>query len=386
MRGVEKAVRDCVGFLLGHQSESGCWTDWDLPPGRSSPWTTAYVGARLAELPGDVKASPGPALRAGARWLLEHERDGGGWGYDDRVACDGDSTAQAVLFLALEGIPVADATRARLLGFEQPGGGFSTYAPDEGLGSWGRAHPDVSPAAAQALLKLSAARDPAVERTVQYVVTARTPNGLWNSFWWSSPLYATRASLSLLRAVGTPIDLEATRGALRRLAPANSFERALLLESLHLAAGARENDLVNTLAMQLVEDQLDDGSWESAPVLRVTSRDCSAPWECTNPGRLYADPDRLFTSATVLSALARHAAWHRKRMSSPKSTDALRRPLPPPAIKIFFPLRFFRRLLRGARPRQVPPVRGPGSSRSRTLPPRRERRRLRRSRPRHSSR
>jgi len=307
MRGVEKAIRDCVGFLFGHQSESGCWTDWDLPPGRSSPWTTSYVGARLAELPGDVKASAGPALRAGARWLLEHERDGGGWGYDDRVACDGDSTAQAVLFLALEGIPVADATRARLLGFEQPGGGFSTYAADEGLGSWGRAHPDVSPAAAQALLKLSAARDPAVERTVQYVVTARTPNGLWNSFWWSSPLYATRASLSLLRAVGTPIDLEATRGALRRLAPANSFERALLLESLHLAAGARDSDLANTLAKQLVEDQLDDGSWASAPVLRVTSRDCSAPWECANPGRLYADTDRLFTSATVLSALARHA-------------------------------------------------------------------------------
>jgi hypothetical protein len=308
LRGVAKAIRDCVGFLLRHQSESGCWTDWDLPPGRSSQWTTAYVGARLAELPADAKAPAGSALRAGVRWLLKHEREGGGWGYDDRVGCDGDSTAHAVLLLALEGIPVADATRARLLGFEQPGGGFSTYGADEGLGSWGRAHPDVSPAAAQALLKLSTARDPAVERTVQYVVAARTPNGLWNSFWWSSPLYATRASLSLLRGVGTPIDLEATRAALSRLAPANPFERGLLLESLHLTAGARDGDLVNTLAEQLVEDQLDDGSWASAPVLRITSRDCSAPWECANPGPLYADTDRLFTSATVLSALARHAA------------------------------------------------------------------------------
>lgn len=308
LRGVEKAIRDCVAFLLGHQSESGCWTDWDLPPGRSSAWTTAYVGARLAELPAEAESPVGLALRAGAHWLLEHEREGGGWGYDDRVGCDGDSTAHAVLFLALVGIPVADSTRARLLGFEQPDGGFSTYGADEGLGSWGRAHPDVSPAAAQALLKLSAAPDPAVERTVQYVLTARAPNGLWNSFWWSSPLYATRSSLSLLRAIGTPVDLEATRTALRRLAPASPFERGLLLESLHLTAGARDGDLVDKLARQLVDDQLADGSWASAPVLRITRRDCSAPWECANPGPLYADTDRLFTSATVLAALARHAA------------------------------------------------------------------------------
>ena len=307
MRGVDKAIRDCVRFLLGHQSESGCWTDWDLPPGRSSPWTTAYVGARLTELPTDAGASAGPALRAGARWLLEHEREGGGWGYDDRVGCDGDSTALAVLFLALVGIPVADATRVRLLGFEQPGGGFSTYGADEGLGSWGGAHPDVSPAAAQALLKLSAAPDPAVERTVQYVLSERTPNGLWNSFWWSSPLYATRSSLSLLRDVGATVDLQATHAALSRLAPANAFERGLLLESLHLAAGARDGDLVDRLARQLVAGQLDDGSWASAPVLRITRRDCSAPWECADAGPLYADTDRLFTSATVLSALARHA-------------------------------------------------------------------------------
>ena len=308
LRSLEKAIRDCVGFLLGHQSESGSWTDWDLPPGRSSAWTTAYVGARLAELPADAKAAAGPALGAAAHWLLEHERDGGGWGYDDRVGCDGDSTAHAVLFLALVGIPVADATRARLLGFEQPGGGFSTYGRDEGLGTWGRAHPDVSPAAAQALLQISVAHDPAVERTVRYVLAARTPNGLWNSFWWSSPLYATRSSLSLLRAAATPVDMEATRAALRRLAPANPFERGLLLESLHLAAEARDSELINTLATQLVADQLDDGSWASAPVLRIPGRDCSAPWECADPGPLYADTDRLFTSATVLSALARHSA------------------------------------------------------------------------------
>jgi hypothetical protein len=121
-------------------------------------------------------------------------------------------------------------------------------------------------------------------------------------------LYATRSSLSLLRAAATPVDVEATRAALRGLAPANPFERGLLVESLHLAAEPRDSELIDRLASQLVEDQLDDGSWASAPVLRITRRDCSAPWECADPGPLYADTDRLFTSATVLSALACHSA------------------------------------------------------------------------------
>jgi hypothetical protein len=36
----------------------------------------------------------------------------------------------------------------------------------------------------------------------------------------------------------------------------------------------------------------------------VTDRACATPWSHPHPGPLYADPDRLFTSATVLAALA----------------------------------------------------------------------------------
>lgn len=304
-RGIDDAVSACVEFLLGRQLESGCWTDWDLPPGRSSPWTTAYVTVRLAELPTHAAAPALPALHSAARWLLEHELEGGGWGYNDRVGRDGDSTAHAILALVSQGLSVADTTYDRLLEFQRPCGGFSTYAADAGLGSWGEPHPDVSPVAALALLTRDAPADSAVESAVAYVLSGRTALGLWNSFWWSSPLYATRASLSLLRQVGASVDAAQTGGTLSRLEPSNAFECALLLESLHLVGGGSDDHVGDRLANRLVDEQLGDGSWASAPVLRVTSRDCGAPWEYANAGTLYADTDRRFTSATVVAALAR---------------------------------------------------------------------------------
>jgi hypothetical protein len=287
-------------FLLSRQSESGCWTDWDLPPGPSSTWTTAYVGLRLAELSGVADA-----LGAAARLLRDHELDGGAWGYDDRVGCDCDSTAHAVLFLARTGAPAGDAAYVSLLGFQQADGGFSTYAADAGLGSWGESHPDVTPVAVRALLTRPRRDHAAIARGLRYVAGARGDNGLWRSFWWASPLYATCASLVLLSEAGAGIALAPTRRALRQARPRNPFERALLLESLVLAGAAGE-DAAESIASALADEQLDDGSWPSAPVLRVTARDCSAPWEVADTGPLYGDPNRLFTSATVVGALARY--------------------------------------------------------------------------------
>ena len=299
---IDEAVRSCVGFLLDGQSNAGCWTDWDLPPGRSSMWTTAYVGLQISELPVRVKAPAASALRAAAQWLQRNQLAGGGWGYSDLTGCDADSTAHAVLFLSRVRASIPTATYLRLLEFQQADGGFSTYGHDEGLGSWGITHPDVSAVAALAVRPVAGA----FGRAVEYVLRRRTPGGLWNSFWWSSPLYATRASLVLLQAAGSLLDLTPTRTALQAMTAENAFERALLLDALDLCDSARTH--TDGLATSLAEEQLADGSWPSEPVLRITYRTCTAPWDALDAGELYADTDRLFTSATVLAALTRHLA------------------------------------------------------------------------------
>jgi hypothetical protein len=298
--GAEEAAVACLDFLRRHQSTEGCWTDWDLPPGRSSTWTTAYVGCQLA----GAQPSESVTLRRAARWLAAHELADGGWGYDATVGCDADSTGHAIVFLTLAGAPVAARSYRRLEGFQHLDGGFSTYAADDGLGSWGISHPDVTPVAAQALLLARRRADPALARAVANVAGRRNDAGLWDSFWWSTPLYATRASLALLVATGAPLDLAPTRESLLTLEAESAFERALLFDCLHLV-GEGAGGPAHALVESLVAEQLDDGSWASTPSLRIPDRTCVVPWREPPTGPLYADTDRIFTSATVLGALRR---------------------------------------------------------------------------------
>ena len=73
----------------------------------------------------------------------------------------------------------------------------------------------------------------------------------------------------------------------------------------HVGGGIRgAHELLETL----VCEQLTDGSWSSAPGLRIPDRTCVAPRAEPYADMLYADPDRLFTSATVLDALSRSTA------------------------------------------------------------------------------
>ena len=266
-------------------------------------WTTAYVGCQLANLARQSRA---------ADWLAEHELSGGGWGYDESVGCDADSSAYAVILLRRSGITVDDRSRRRLASFQQSDGGFSTYGRNDGLGSWSVSHPDVTPVAGYALLLVCGRAARAVARAVEFVMRHRNGDGLWDSFWWSTPLYATRASLAFLAAAGVPsIDLAATCTSLLQLEAQSAFERALLLDCLRLVGGGTSDGHDELLAALLTE-QLPDGSWPSAPSLRIPDRTCRAPWDEPGTELLYADSDRLFTSATVVGALGQAAPPSRR--------------------------------------------------------------------------
>lgn len=211
-----------------------------------------------------------------------------------------------MLFVCAAGATPDDQNYERLLGFQQPDGGFATYEADEGLGSWGSSHPDVSAVAARALLSPRPPAGAALERVIAYVARQLEVTGLWNSFWWCSPLYATQACLALAAATYVPVDPSRTRRVLSSLTPDNSFECALLLDCLNDLGdvpGRRADELIQRLSA----DQLADGSWPSTPILRIPDRDCTAPWERPTSAPVYADPGRLFTSATVLRALSRAA-------------------------------------------------------------------------------
>jgi hypothetical protein len=297
---IATALSHGLEYMLAAQDASGAWTDWELPPGPSPDWTTAHVGLRLAGLGEPYYVQLAEALRRAARWLLSRQAPGGGWGYNQAVEPDSDSTAQAVLLFAGTGhLPPQEAC-AFLVRHQRQDGGFATFLPDALNGSWGISHAEITPVALLALRAFpNALPEHGLARGVEWLRHARRPDGLWNSFWWTTPLVATEWSLSFLDAVGTPVPRSA---ALEQWAATDSLETALLLS---IAAAAGTSRRLERLAQRLLADQASDGSWKSAPALRITARDCERPWEAANTGRLFVDQRRLHGTATVLAALSK---------------------------------------------------------------------------------
>ncbi|HET7060640.1 MAG TPA: hypothetical protein VFI43_00515, partial [Nitrosospira sp.] len=229
---------------------------------------------------------------------------------------DADSTAHAILFLSAEGIRLSEGSYRRLEVFQSEDGGFSTYQRGDSYGSWCVSHPDVTPMALLALLTRHVEGSVAINRGIDYIIGQRSESGLWNSFWWETPLYGTNACLALLKATGGAESGGKVRESMLEnlllLAPGNAFETALLLSVLmRLPDGVHAQPILSkalALARELIVTQMTDGSWNTAPILRVTRRNCYEPWNEVDPGPLYADPNRLFTSASVVDALAR--LWH----------------------------------------------------------------------------
>src|SRR5262249_3735187 len=108
-RVIEAAER----FLLAHQRPDGSWWEWDLPPGSSGPWTTAYSAARIHDEDARERAKA---------WLPPHQHPGGGWGYNASVPADADSTAHAILLLG-DRAPAEAVDRLKT--FRREDGGFS---------------------------------------------------------------------------------------------------------------------------------------------------------------------------------------------------------------------------------------------------------------------
>jgi len=272
-------------FLAAQQDETGFWEeDWRLPVGSSRMWTTAYVGWRLATSGGG--SSDPEMLRRAADWLEANELPQGGWGYTALAGTDADSTALGVLFLTELGRRAPEGALQRLLSFARKDGGFGTYGAEQSFGSWTASQVEVTATAALALRKARGEGE-TVHRAERFLYERRGIDGLWDSYWWTAPFYATEVSARLLGDGAR----QAAAHALRGLPPANAFEQALRSLVMRETAG------------DLGEGQLPDGSWPSAPVLRLTRRDVFEPRQSANPGPCFADQRRLFTTATVLAAL-----------------------------------------------------------------------------------
>ena len=230
MDGLQRGAR----FLLAKQGGDGLWRDFDTPAGEASLWPTAFVGTALqsAGIGHDAVARAADALEVA-------QRDDGGWGYNEDVPSDADSTAWALLFLDRTGGHERTCDRAarRLVRHQRPGsGGIATYAEPGpirrymGVGrwmpfwGWCRPHIEVTAIGARAL---AGRDDAAADAAWRFVRAQQQPTGAWSSYWWTSPHYATAQAVELAdgRSDRAAVETGPRAGRSRRTTPARRSPR-----------------------------------------------------------------------------------------------------------------------------------------------------------------
>lgn len=292
-----------IAYILDKQDQDGKWVDWRLPPGESDAWVTSYIGYKLSTISPFFKESKlDSALKTASDWTLNNVLDDGGWGYSKITGSDADSTAYSLLFLLSENREIDEDSFKRLLEFQSEDGGFRTYIKDQPGPTWELSQTDVTPVALMALVLKFKSVNEVIDKGIKYLHLHQNANGIWNSFWWRSPLYSTYVNLHFLTRVNKLIRIPKLKKYLRLFTPEGMFEKALLLLCFTLLK-ILDEEKMEILAESIIGTSLKDGSWESIPILRLTNPNILKPWEEADSGPYYADPNRLFTTTTVMSSL-----------------------------------------------------------------------------------
>lgn len=301
--------------LARRQHRDGFWREFALKPGQSETWSTAWTGWGLAHA-----ATAVPALAAvrgalhGATAALAASARPAGWGYNRLTGCDADSTAWAVLLLAVTAPPLALAAVPALLGYVDAAGNAHTFAEPQ-YGDWSGAHGEVTALAALALAAAGCPPGRVAPLRAALVARASAP------FWWDTASYANAWRLAALAGTGgIPPEVAAQAapwlrdGAGRDATP---FEHALHLLALgHLQQQASAHgELAAWHAHRLLAAATPQG-WPGSCVLLVPPQGRGGTTG-TLPRGPHHDSGTM-TSALALAALAR---WLRTRVPAP-----LRRP------------------------------------------------------------
>ncbi len=237
-------------------------------------------------------------------WSAHAMRPDYRWGYNAFTESDADTSAWTILFLRANGWQVSPHCLTALASFRRRDGGFATFRELSAGDSWLDSHPDVTPIVVRAIRELGASD--LAETSRRSVVEKQTGMGGWNSFWWTTPWYSTWANLSLVESAGWSYDrVRAAAWVREGTVNETAFERALALRASALLGDVLGVGPTRTqaLAEAICLSQDEDGSWASAPMLRLTAARAHDPWTRAEAGRVYADTRRTFTTATVIAAL-----------------------------------------------------------------------------------
>ena len=306
IKELDVALGKSIDYILSKQQENGKWTDFELPVGKSNAWITGYVAYNLANIGTSFDTHKiETSLSLAAKWCIENMNHDGGWGYNERCDTDADSTAYIILFLSSIDQATKKKSYEKLLSFQNEDGGFSTYRIENSTDSWGISHTDVTPVALMALLTKFSRDNKRILLGERYILSQINKKGYWNSFWWNSPIYSSYVNLSFLEKIGSLRDRnKILRYLMHEFKFKNAFECALLAGCIMSIRTKAEEPKLTELVKWMLTNQQENGCWIDEPILRLTYSNSTNPWSTNNSGKLFADKNKLFVTATVMRCIS----------------------------------------------------------------------------------
>jgi hypothetical protein len=331
-RAASIALERGMLFLLANQGRDGLWRDFLTPAGEASEWPTGFIATAL-----HLAGAEASVLERAADALVANQNVDGGWGYNEAVPSDADSTACVLLFLALMRHRASACGRAAsclLMHQRGENGGIATYREPGpirrfmGVGRWMRfdgwcsPHTEVTATAGRALAALAPNTCRAeIDAAWRYVRSRQRADGSWSSYWWTSRHYTTLQAVELALSLGDHDSVSrAAEWATRSQgedgawsapgAVTSAFATALSLSVILDARTGRQP--VERAILRLAALQEEDGGWPSHPIMRIplpgdVDPDRRRRRRLGGLGRgiVVRDQHRTFTSAACVAALAR---------------------------------------------------------------------------------
>jgi hypothetical protein len=286
-----EAIVAGLEFIFSRQ-EGKHWTDFTILERNPDIWVTAYVLARLADIPSDAIPRDFSLRREQSLdWLMGACTPEGLWGASCGLEADADTTARTVIALRQYGREAPQSAVEFIRSCQRANGGFAAYPETSRMdGLYRLSTPETTVVAIKALASRNLAAEDFLAARVQ-----EDASSSWSRL--TSRFQLCSEILSMDEGLVPWFLLNKISQCTAQYPGDSAFDQSLLLRCLFALRMQRawpESARLRNL-------QLQDGSWPAAAVLGPAMPGAAVRQK---PHVLITDDKRVLTTATALSALA----------------------------------------------------------------------------------